>query len=126
MPYSKEEMMGINNRQYTDKAHLKKLFTIFNEVYRTGHSTKEFDWRIIRKDGTKRYMELSVSLQKNSAGKPIGFQGIYRDITARKQSEEEKRSLEDRLNRSEKMEALGKLAGGVAHDLNNVLGILSG
>ncbi|PKN96076.1 MAG: hybrid sensor histidine kinase/response regulator, partial [Chloroflexi bacterium HGW-Chloroflexi-5] len=57
---------------------------------------------------------------------PIGFRGISRDVTDRRRAEEEKRSLEDRLNRAEKMEVLGRLAGGVAHDLNNILGALSG
>ena len=55
-----------------------------------------------------------------------GTTGLARDITQRKRAEEEKRSLEERLNRAEKMEALGVLAGSVAHDLNNVLGVIVG
>jgi len=63
-----------------------------------------------------------------SSSKPIfdekgicGLQGVLTDINVRKQAEEEKRGLEKKLARSQKMEALGLLAGGVAHDLNNVL-----
>ena len=86
--YPQEEMMGMNNRQFTDKENATKLFKTFNEVYRTGQPAKEFDWQVIRKDGTKRYIEVSVSLQKHSLGKPIGFQGIARDITERKRAED--------------------------------------
>ena len=81
--------MGMNYRQYTDKETSKKVFQTFNKVYNTGEPTKGFDWQIIRKDGTKRYIEASVSLQKDSSGKPTGFRGIVRDITERKQIEQQ-------------------------------------
>ena len=71
--YSRDEMMGINYRQYSDKETAKEVFKTFNSVYETGVTAKEFDWLIFRKDGTKRYVEASVSLKKDSAGKPIGF-----------------------------------------------------
>lgn len=87
--YSKEELMGMNYRQYTDKECSEKLFKTFNEVYKTGNPTKGFGWEIIRKDGTKRYIEVSVSLKKDSAGNPKGFRGISRDITERKQIEQQ-------------------------------------
>ena len=73
--------MGMNYRQYTDKENSKELFKAFNKVYNTGEPTEGFDWQIIRKDGTKRYVEASISLRKDSSGKPIGFRGIARDVT---------------------------------------------
>jgi diguanylate cyclase (GGDEF)-like protein/PAS domain S-box-containing protein len=85
--YPKEELMGMNNRQYTDQETAKKVFQAYNQVYRTGEPGRGFDYELIRKDGTKRYVEASISLQKDSSGKPIGFRGIVRDITERKRFE---------------------------------------
>jgi diguanylate cyclase (GGDEF)-like protein/PAS domain S-box-containing protein len=83
--YSKEELMGLNYKVFTGEETAKQVFTAFNRVYKTGEPTREFDWEIIRKDGTKRYFEASVSLQKDISGKPIGFKGIIRDITERRE-----------------------------------------
>ena len=94
--YSRDEMMGMNDRQYTDQENAKKLYHAFNKVYRTGEPTKGFDWEVIRKDGTIRFIEASVSLIKNSKGQPTGFRGIVRDITDRKQAEETLRQSEER------------------------------
>jgi PAS domain S-box-containing protein len=85
---SKDEIMRMNNRQYMDKETQKKVFKAFNSVYKTGEPLPEIDWQIIRKDGVTRYIEASVSLLKDSSGKPIGFRGITRDVTERKKAEE--------------------------------------
>ena len=124
--YPREELMGMNNRQYTDQENAKKLFQTFNKVYRMGESTKEFDWEIIRKDGKKRSIEASVSLMKDPSGNRIGFRGIVRDITERKRIEQEKANLEEQLRQSQKIEAIGRLASGIAHDFNNLLTVIKG
>jgi PAS domain S-box-containing protein len=87
--YSKEELMGMNNRQFMTENMARRVYQTFNEVYRTGIPAREFDWELVRKDGTKRFIEASVSLMRDSKGQPIGFYGIARDITERKQAEEQ-------------------------------------
>jgi PAS domain S-box-containing protein len=95
--YTKEEMTGMNSRLFTDKENAKKLFKTFTEVYKTGNPAKEFDWLVIRKDGTQRNIEASVSLLKDSSNKSIGFRGIVRDITERKRTGKTLKENEDRL-----------------------------
>ena len=122
--YSKEEMMGMNNRQYTDQKNAKKLYQAFNKVFRTEQSAKGYEWEIIKKDGTKRDVDASVSLIKDISGNRIGFRGIVRDITERKQAEKEMAALQEQLRQSQKIEAIGQLAGGIAHDFNNAITLI--
>ena len=84
--YPREEMMGMNYREYS-RENSDKVFATFNKVYKTEQSVKEFDWEIYKKDGTKRYVEASISLIRNSGTEPRGFRGIVRDITERKETE---------------------------------------
>jgi len=96
--YTREEMTGMGNQQYTDQENRKKLFQAFNEVYRTGRPIQGFDWEVSRKDGAKVFGEVSVSLIRNSEGQPVGFRGIARDVTERKRAEEEIKQTLSLLN----------------------------
>ena len=95
--YPKDELMGMNNRQFTDEENAKKLYQTFNKVYTTGKTHKGFDWEIIRKDGSKGSVEASVSLRKDSEGLPIGFRGIVRDVSERKRTVKELQESEEKL-----------------------------
>ncbi|RPI76763.1 MAG: PAS domain S-box protein [Desulfobacteraceae bacterium] len=85
--YYREELLGKDNREYTDEINARKMFAVFSEVFKTGKPAIATDWEIIRKDGHRRFMETSVSLVMDQNNQAVGFKGIARDITERKQSE---------------------------------------
>lgn len=120
------EIWGVNYRDYTGTKDAKRLFRAFSRIFRTGKPVKAFDLQVYRADGENRYVEISASLIRDPSGTPAGFRGIMRDITDRKRVEEEKAKLEVQLMHANKMEAVGTLAGGVAHDFNNILQAING
>ncbi len=79
-----------------------------------------------RKDGSTFPSETMGHAVKLSDGTPIGFIGIIRDITERKNAEKERIVLQNQLLQSQKMDAIGQLTGGIAHDFNNILASILG
>ncbi|MDA8403964.1 MAG: PAS domain S-box protein [Desulfobacteraceae bacterium] len=78
------------------------------------------------KDGNTSWMENIIKGMRNAKGELIGIYGLSRDITGAKHAEAEKQRLQSLLNHAQKMESIGRLAGGVAHDFNNMLGVILG
>ncbi len=94
--YTKEEMLGMNYRQYVDEENAQKIYEAYQRVFHTGETIKGMDWVLRTKAGTKMPVEGSVSLMRNSQGHPIGFRGVVRDITKRKEAEKELRESEEK------------------------------
>ena len=85
--YSKEELMGMNYRNYTDPADAKRVFQAYNLVYKTEDPIMGFDWKVIGKSGARRHIEGSISLLKDSSGNKTGFLGVVNDVSERKRAE---------------------------------------
>jgi two-component system, cell cycle sensor histidine kinase and response regulator CckA len=118
MKYSERELLGrhyltLIRRDYRDRAaafYVRQREQYIRSTY--------FEFPAIAKDGTELWLGQSVQIVEEQ-GMPIGVQAIARDITARL-------ALEDQLRQAQKMDAIGRLAGGVAHDFNNVLTAILG
>jgi len=93
--------------------------------YNEGKELKPvYEFTAIAKDGREIECEVCTSHFEYKGG--TATQGIIRDITKRKKSEEEKANLEEQLRRAQKLETIGTLAGGIAHDFNNILAPIMG
>jgi PAS domain S-box-containing protein len=86
--YPREQLLGMNYRQYTTPETAETVYTTFNQVFKTGEPVKGFVWEAIGKDGRTRHLETYILLRHDEAGNPIGFRGVGRDITQRVQAEE--------------------------------------
>jgi signal transduction histidine kinase len=79
------------------------------------------EYRVNRPDGREIWAQSAVKLFTDSRGRPVRMVGAIQNITARKRAEAERHELLSQLHHSQRLEALGTLAGGVAHEINNAL-----
>jgi PAS domain S-box-containing protein len=115
--YSSKEMIGQPISRLAPNDRPDEIPGILDKV-RHGERVESFETVRVRKDGQRLNVSISVSPIRNAFGEIVGASAIARDVTGQKRAEEQ-------LRQAQKMEAIGRLAGGVAHDFNNVLGIVT-
>jgi PAS domain S-box-containing protein len=115
--YTAQEMIGKPVSMLAPPERADEIPAILEKI-RGGERVEYFESVRVTKDERKLHVSISVSPIYDGDGKVVGASTIARNITAQKKTE-------DQLRQSQKMEAVGRLAGGVAHDFNNLLGIVT-
>ena len=124
--YKAEEILGENfARFYTEEDRIAGLPSrALHGAERDGRYESE-GWRI-RKDGTRFWANAVIDAIRDSTGKLIGFAKVTRDLTERRESQQALEDARVAIMQAQKMDAIGKLTGGVAHDFNNLLAVIVG
>jgi PAS domain S-box-containing protein len=116
--YEKEDMLGQSFSSFFDASHHEAIDALLNGAYEPGHRIGLMNWTALTRKGGSVGLEISFSVTRTGGG-GVFFAAILRDVSGRARMQHE-------LIMSRKYEAIGILAGGIAHDYNNALTVIIG
>jgi len=123
--YNNDFLVGKNVMAFVHPEDIETVSKEFSIFLNTGEKRK-VEYRYKCFDGTYLWFETAGTILRDEKGKPEQILFNTRNITERKQAEEERQKLQMQFNQAQKMESVGRLAGGVAHDFNNMLSVILG
>jgi PAS domain S-box-containing protein len=124
--YTKQELEQMDAKSIIDAADRHRVSSLLTRIKESGIHLNSVSFTIQQKRGLPRYLESSLSPMTDETGEQLGYRGVCRDITELTESETREKDLEHQFFQLQKLELLGRFAGGIVHDFNNMLSVISG